>query len=71
MTFYRISITVDNGVSAGYEFFTSWREAMGFKNEYLRDNPGETVDWDIIRVDPTKAGILKALNSFARHPDNG
>jgi hypothetical protein len=78
MKFYRLSKSSVVENHCGYEFFTSEHEANKARREWygnfeieeqVTDRGGS--EWEIIEVKPTKAGILKALNRFASHPDNG
>lgn len=60
------------GNSAGFEFFTTKRVAERAAAEWNKDNPDEESARIVeIKVVPTKRGILRALNLYASHPDNG
>ena len=73
MKFYRVHTTTDSGLSAGYEFFTSKAEAGKAVKEWTRGIALETdiAEIDVVEIEPTKAGILRALNLYAVHADNG
>jgi hypothetical protein len=84
MRFYRVHYLVDNGSSGGYEFFTSAREAQQAKRKHdkaLREwnaehdiGPEHDIDKaeiEEIKVKPDKYGILRTLNIYASHPNNG
>lgn len=78
MKFYRVHLTAEAGVSVGSEWFTSERAANARKAEWKRQNRGvsdadETADSkvEVFDIQPTRSGILKALNLYASHPDNG
>ncbi len=73
MKFYRNHYGSDSdpAESTGFAFFTS-------KSEALRDAKGRTLKneddanlAELIDVPSNKAGILRSLNHFATHPDNG
>lgn len=78
MRFYRLHrYHVENG-SAGYEYFTNERDATKARAEWYgnfeeeeRVTNCEGSEYEIIEVEPTKVGILKALNRWASHNDNG
>lgn len=69
MKLYRLHGTVDSGVSAGYQFFASKKDAE--KEAKTWDAAKSQTEITEINVTPTKAGILVALNHYASHPDNG
>lgn len=78
MKFYQVHLTHDAGVSAGYEYFTSLREAKVRVIAWHKDHEGVDADdgstganIQEINVVPTKVGILRALNLYANHADNG
>ena len=78
MKFYRVHLYGDTGVSFGYEWFTSRKEAEQRKRE-LDDERSDSDKADGMDeaeitehlIEPTKAGILAALNRLANHPNNG
>lgn len=74
MTFYQLHRTHSAGESAGYEYFTSLKDAERAAAAWRRSDDsllehGTAIDK--IEVKPTKAGILRALNRYANHCDNG
>jgi len=75
MKFYQLHRTCEAGTSAGYEYFTSRREAKRALAVWRRNSPGDVQDQqgDIepIEIEPTRAGIVHALNRYANHEDNG
>lgn len=71
MKFYKLHRTTDAGSSAGYEFYTNKREAEKAAQEWRTEYPDERATVEEITIQPTRAGILGALNRFASHPDNG
>jgi hypothetical protein len=71
MKFYSVHRTTEAGASAGYEWFTSKRKADAAATKWRTDNPDETATVGEWEIEPTKAGILAALNLHASHPDNG
>jgi hypothetical protein len=71
MLFYHTTKTTEGGNSATSEWFTNKREAEKCAAQWVKDNPDEWAriyEWEI---EPTKQGILRALNLHASHPDNG
>jgi hypothetical protein len=79
MKFFRVHLYEGNEGSAGYVFETTLpaarRRVAEFKRS-VKERPADrrgAVDCDIdpIEVEPNKTGILKALNRYAGHPDNG
>jgi hypothetical protein len=71
MKLYRLHMTQDFGVSAGYQFFTAWETAEKAKRKWLLETGDEGTEIDSIEVTVTGQGILDALNRYASHPDNG
>jgi hypothetical protein len=72
MKFYQLHRHIDHGSSAGYSWFTSRAEAEEAKRADDAEDPTETPGTiECIEIEPTKAGILRALRRFAGHPDNG
>lgn len=74
MRFYRVHKYEIIDGSSGSDWFTTKSEATKAANQWHRENGDETggrVDVDIVEIEPTKAGILRALNLYASHPDNG
>ena len=71
MKFYQVHTSYDHGVCAGFEYFTSRETANREMREFLRNNPTEEAEIVAIEIEPTKHGILNALNRYASHPDNG
>jgi hypothetical protein len=73
MKFYRVHVTVECGVSTGYEYFTSKYGAARAVREWEIHRGEETgsAEIEVIEIAPTKAGILHALNAYAAHADNG
>ncbi len=71
MRFYQVHMTHEAGTSIGFEYYTTRPAADKAAAEYLFDYPEESAEVTAIDVEPTKAGILRALNQYAGHPDNG
>lgn len=69
MRFYRVYVTIDHGVSGGSEWFATKRKAEKRARDYPEGEEPYVVEE--VFVEPTKAGILAALNQHASHPDNG
>ena len=71
--FYKMHRTYEAGTSAGYSFFSSKHDAEKARAEWI-DLGAElehAADIERIDIEPTKAGILAALNRFGSHADNG
>jgi hypothetical protein len=66
MKFYQLHLTHDAGESAGYRYFTSEREAKSALATWRKNSPGDVHDQDgeitPIEIEPTKTGIVAALN---------
>lgn len=60
---WRKHIRDTDGESRGFTFHTSRLEA-------IKDS-GDAAGIDVLEIDPSKAGIILALNRYAAHPDNG
>jgi len=71
MLFYHTTRTCEGGNSASSEWFTNKREAERAAAQWVRENPDEWARICEYEVEPTKQGILRALNIHASHPDNG
>jgi hypothetical protein len=75
MKFYQLHRICEGGTSAGYEYFASRREAEKALNVWRKNSPGDVIDQqgdiELIDVEPTRVGILHALNRYANHADNG
>ena len=80
--FYRVGYSREGGNSGGYAWFTSRAEAVKAAKADQAQEPDEydygthgkipiTQMIDEIEVKPTKTGILRLLNDYASHPDNG
>lgn len=75
MRFYRLHMTSVQDGDQGFSWHTSQRDADHAKSEYLggtwAKHTEPSAEIEIIEVNPTKDGILAALNRYAVHPDNG
>jgi hypothetical protein len=74
MKFYRVAYhnEQDPAESAGFAWFTNRRDALAAAKSQQADGPdAKSAEPEMIEVAPTKTGILKALNDYASHPDNG
>lgn len=81
MKFFRVHLCDTDEGSAGYRYETNEPAARRIVAEFKRDlkarvrmseRPAESsCDIDTIEIEPNKAGILKALNRYAGHPNNG
>jgi hypothetical protein len=71
MKFYRMELYDEEGHSAGYTFVTNRAAVAAQRREWVEQHEEPTIKVEEIEVEPTKAGILAALNCYASHPDNG
>jgi hypothetical protein len=74
MKIYQLHRTHSAGESAGYEYFASRREAEKAASDWRRSDDsllGHASTIEQIEVEPTRRGILRALNRYANHADNG
>lgn len=74
MKIYRVSLWSDSGDgSTGYSYHSSKREAekAARENRSAKSNDSPDPDVEVIDVSPTRAGIIKVLNRYGGHPDNG
>ena len=73
MKFYRVHVLCEAGTSAGYEFFTSKAKAEAAMREWTAPPAREddVAELEEIEIEPTKSGILRALNTYANHENNG
>lgn len=73
MKLYMLHFYATQDGSYGYRFFTSAKAAEREAAQWRRDNAGDEPRCDIASIDiePTKNGILRALNRYASHADNG
>ena len=73
--FYRNHYRTEGGVSAGFQWFTSRAAAEAAAKEVydpaVDDEGNEPEVAKVIEIEPTKRGLLWALNRYAGHPDNG
>lgn len=74
MKLYSLHRTHSAGESAGHEFFASKRDADKAAAEWRRQGSEleeHAAEVQPITVEPTRQGILRALNRYASHTDNG
>lgn len=71
MKIYRVHLAESLGVSHGYEFFTSAREAAACARRFKAEHEDAVVNVEPAMVRLTKGGIIRMLEAWARHPDNG
>lgn len=79
MRFYRVHFYTPQDASEGFSWHTTLAAARAavakFKESKVKKGfePEDVVDIEIkeIEIDNTKQGILDALNTYAKHPDNG
>lgn len=75
MTFYRNHYRTNGGCSAGYGWFSSRAaaEQAARAADQNADDPEDLTDpvAERIEIEPTRRGILDALNRHASHAENG
>lgn len=74
MKIYRLTMLVEAGVSAGFSWHSSERDARRARREFLQDTEmDETAEASIqaIEFEPTRGGILGLLNQYGHEPQNG
>jgi len=73
MRFYKVDKQSFTDSSHGFDWFTTKADAekAGHRWEAQGGESDEYAIISVINIEPNKAGILDALNSHARHPDNG
>lgn len=72
MRFYRVWRLTEGGNSHSFEFFTARVPAERDAREWRKiEGEEEDAGVDEIDIQPTKAGILHALNWLGSHADNG
>lgn len=76
MRFYKVTTqnTIDR--SCGFQFFTNVADVNSCVKEWETRGHDEEYNShytqvEVINIEPTKTGILKALRDHAMHPDNG
>ena len=74
MILWRVHWHTDNGNSAGYAWFSSWRDAKAemdavIKREELDES--DLPELERIEVEVSRKGVLTALRIYASHADNG
>jgi hypothetical protein len=72
MKVYQVSLIGDGAEHAGYQYFSNQREAQKAVTHWCKDKSVEhDASMEIIDVEITKRGILRLLNRYASHADNG
>ena len=72
MKFYRVELFEKAGESSGFDFYTDLRKATACDVEWRKQNGGTSrATVTQIDIEPTRKGILEALNRYASHADNG
>jgi hypothetical protein len=64
-----MTVTQNDGESVGFGYFIN-RETAERAARHYRDNE-KVAEIEVIDIEPTKAGILRALQQYAGHADNG
>jgi hypothetical protein len=75
---YRLSIYTGADGHEGYQFFKSIKDALAYARSVAPDYPINPEGYPINRVDierlntpKNKKDVLRMLNAWACHPDNG
>lgn len=74
MRFYQVDLRGNTGESFGYEYFATRREAAKRHKEWIAESGDGSECGTVISgidVDCSKKGVLKLLNRYASHHDNG
>lgn len=74
MTFYRVTFYNTFDGTAGYSWHTSKASASKSSAEWIASCDGDataSAEIEAVEITPTKQGILDALNTYAKHADNG
>lgn len=75
MRFYRCDYRDRGSGSHGFSFHTSRRDAEATAaKKRSKDDDAESisdVEIETVDIEPTKQGILHALNAYGKHADNG
>lgn len=72
MRLYRVTFSYEAGVSAGFAFYASKREARKAAADWRRDHASDaSAGFAVLDFKPTRGGVLELLRSIADHPDNG
>lgn len=71
MKIYQLSFAGDPDGHKGYSYFASRRAAEDEKRDWERDSLERDATITEIEIEPTKHGIIRALNIHGGHPDNG
>lgn len=69
MKIYKLSYRDEGYEHKGYDYVSSKRKADRLAAKAHRHDYETEIS--VITINPTKKGILKALNQYAGHPDNG
>ncbi len=70
MKFYRVEVDNFELGHRGFTWFRTLVEARKCKRDAIA-NGHRGSRFTMVEIEPTKSGILTALNSYADHPDNG
>jgi hypothetical protein len=74
MRFYRVSYSTMRDSSLGFSWHRSRRDAAAAGRTFRDDNKTEEEVEAVIQpidIEPSRQGILDALNTYATHNDNG
>lgn len=73
MKLYRVNRRTDGGTSGGFSFHSSMKDAKREAARYQREmEPDEELpEIDVIEFECSKGGVLRLLNYWACHANNG
>jgi hypothetical protein len=73
MRFYRVHRWDQAGdpPSSGFVFFTTKAKAMKFKRDFNARYDSREAEIEVLDITPNKRGILRALERYASHENNG
>ena len=72
MKFYRNHYSSEGGLSGGFTWHTSRRDAETSAAQTVKNGAEPMLEIaEVIQISAGKTGLLAALNKYAGHPDNG
>lgn len=71
MRLYRVHLDSEQEGSQGFAWASSRREANRKAVDFERSLRDGTTTIEEVTITTDKAGVLRALNRYASHPDNG
>jgi hypothetical protein len=71
MKIYRVSLSEQVEGHRGYEYFSSKRQADEKARAFDYETDGNEAIVETIELKLTKKDVLRVLNQYGSHPDNG